>query len=530
MIVEVSKRDYIAAGAAAIIILVLFLPSILVHFNTTKTSDEDKPIINKLSKLAEENRWFRDAQSKLKQRVKRSPNSDVRAKNIIFFLGDGMGISTLTAARKLKNQRLHPSNIGIEEQSLSFENFPDVSLVKTYCSDHLVADSACSATAYLTGIKGNKDTIGVSDAVKLDDCEAQLDLDNHQFTSLLYWAQEGDKVTGVVTTDKLTGASPSGTFAHTANRDWENDQETPEDCPDIASQLIRNRPGNMFRVILGGGGMNFNNSRHHSDGRTDGSDLITEWINNREAESQSYEFVNNRRDLVAVDVNETDYLFGIFNEDEFLYKLDIGDDHEIQPRLFEMTSKALEILQRHDEGFVLFIEAAHIDKAHHENWAKKALEEVLELDKAVTTALEMVNTDETLIIVTADHSHSLTISGYPRREYDILGFDGGEDSQQVTDEAPQHFYPTLMYATGPGTKHSSYDVSRDERLRDKDFVYPSTVFRESASHQGEDVALYAVGPQSHLFNGLIDQHLIPHILGYAGCIGNGLTLCDKMTT
>ena len=107
MIVEVSKRDYIAAGAAAIIILVLFLPSILVHFNTTKTSDEDKPIINKLSKLAEENRWFRDAQSKLKQRVKRSPNSDVRAKNIIFFLGDGMGISTLTAARKLKNQRLY---------------------------------------------------------------------------------------------------------------------------------------------------------------------------------------------------------------------------------------------------------------------------------------------------------------------------------------------------------------------------------------------------------------------------------------
>ena len=110
-----------------------------------------------------------------------------------------------------------------------------------------------------------------------------------------------------------------------------------------------------------------------------------------------------------------------------------------------------------------------------------------------------------------------------------VAIDGGEDSQQVTDEAPQHFYPTLMYATGPGTKHSSYDVSRDERLRDKDFVYPSIVYRESASHQGEDVALYAVGPQSHLFNGLIDQHFIPHILGYAGCIGNGLTLCDKIT-
>ena len=524
MMVELSKRDFLAAGVAAIIILVLFLPSILVHFSTTKTTDvEDK---SRFNKLAEQNKWFKDAQSKLKQKVKRGSSDDAPAKNIIFFIGDGMGISTLTAARKLKNQRDNVSNNGIEELSLSFENFPVLCLVKTYCSDHLVADSACSATAYLTGIKGNKDTIGVTDVVKLNDCEAQLDPDNHHFTSLLYWAQEEDKLTGVVTTDRLTGASPSGTYAHTANRDWENDQESPEECPDIASQLIRNKPGNRFRVILGGGGMNFNNSGEYSDGRTDGVNLITEWVSNREAGSQSYEYVNNRRDLNAVDANETDYLFGIFNEDEFLYKLDIGDDHDVQPRLFEMTSKALEILQRNDEGFVLFVEAAHIDKAHHENWAKKALEEVLELDKAVTTALEMVDIDETLIIVTADHSHSLTISGYPRREYDILGFDGGSDSQQLTDEAPQHFYPTLMYSSGPGTKHSSYDVSKDEKLADTDFVYPSTVYRESASHQGEDVALYAVGPQSHLFNGLIDQHLIPHILGYAGCIGNGITFCD----
>ena len=64
-------------------------------------------------------------------------------------------------------------------------------------------------------------------------------------------------------------------------------------------------------------------------------------------------------------------------------------------------------------------QAGHVDKAHHKGWAKKALEEVLELELAVETALNMTNEEETLIIVTADHSHSLTINGYPRQGMSI---------------------------------------------------------------------------------------------------------------
>ena len=298
-------------------------------------------------------------------------------------------------------------------------------------------------------------------------------------------------------------------------------------CPDIASQLIWNRPGNQIRVILGGGEKNFNNSGNFSDGRTDGKDLIAEWIKDKKSSNSRYRFIDNRDDLKSLDSDSTDFLLGIFNADEFEYKLDIGDEDETQPRLFEMTQKAIEILGNDEErGFVLFVEAAHVDKAHHKNWAKKSLEEVLELELAVEAALKLVNISETLMIVTADHSHSMTINGYPHLEADILGYDGGWGSQQRSDDPLGRHYPSLMYSTGPGKRTGFYDISEDPRLSKADFVYPATLFRESAAHGGEDVALYAIGPFSDLFHGLMDQHQIPHILSYAGNFGQGIKCCN----
>ena len=124
--------------------------------------------------------------------------------------------------RLLKEQRLKAAG---EEMTggLIFESFPQLALVRTYCADHTVADSACSATAYLGGVKGNKDTVGVRAGVEHEDCQAGLEEDQ-EVSSLLSWAQQEGKLTGLVTTDRLTGASPAGTFAHTASRDWESDQ------------------------------------------------------------------------------------------------------------------------------------------------------------------------------------------------------------------------------------------------------------------------------------------------------------------
>ena len=121
--------------------------------------------------------WKEEAQNKLYDEINRV-DTNKQAKNVILFLGDGMGISTLTAARsdilsRLSAPHSHVFRIhkgvtqgleGGEQASLSFEEFPHLALSKTYCVDSIVADSACSATAYLGGVKGNRATIGLSAA------------------------------------------------------------------------------------------------------------------------------------------------------------------------------------------------------------------------------------------------------------------------------------------------------------------------------------------------------------------------------
>lgn len=92
-----------------------------------------------------------------------------------------------------------------------------------------------------------------------------------------------------------------------------------------------------------------------------------------------------------------------------------------EPTLEEMTEAAIKVLQKNDKGFYLFIEAAKIDLALHDGWAKMALEDAQELDKAVKKAMDMTDEKDTLMIVTADHSHGVTFSSYPMRGNPILG-------------------------------------------------------------------------------------------------------------
>ena len=96
-------------------------------------------------------------------------------------------------------------------------------------------------------------------------------------------------------------------------------------------------------------------------------------------------------------------------------------DSSKQPSLDTMVKEAIHRLKKSPQGFFLMVEGGMIDQAHHKNWAKKAFEETLELEKAVKVALELTNEDETLMVVTADHSHSITMNGYPKRGNDILG-------------------------------------------------------------------------------------------------------------
>ncbi|RWS22320.1 alkaline phosphatase-like protein, partial [Leptotrombidium deliense] len=175
-----------------------------------------------------------------------------KAKNVIFFLGDGMGLSTITAARLYKG---NVDQTDPESGFLSFEKFPSVSLAKVNSLDTTVADSAATATSYLGGVKTNQRNLGVSGNVKPFDCEASK-ISSNRVTSIIRWAQEAGKATGVVTTTRVTHATPAASYAHTANRKWEHNTNGTE-CEDIATQLVFGETGKNINVVLGGGRREF---------------------------------------------------------------------------------------------------------------------------------------------------------------------------------------------------------------------------------------------------------------------------------
>ncbi|XP_063536651.1 alkaline phosphatase-like [Cydia strobilella] len=469
--------------------------------------------------------WRQQAQWTLRSKLSTPLNTNV-AKNVILFLGDGMSVTTLAATRAYLGQKY--GHLG-EEIKLSFEMFPYTGLSKTYCVDHNVADSACSGTAYLSGVKANSGTVGLSAAVKRGDCIGQLS-GNHSVTGLMDWAQKAGKSTGVVTTTRVTHATPAASYAHSADRRWEADTDLPRygpRCEDIATQLVRGKVGKNIDVVLGGGRQNFlpytkKDVEGHVGYRKDGNDLIAEWLDTKKNLGHNAKYVYTKKGLFNINPS-VDSVLGLFSPSHMPYHLEADED---DPSLAEMTQKAIQILANNENGFFLFVEGGRIDTAHHETKAQKALDETVELAKAVEAAIRMVNTDETLVVVTSDHSHTMTYSGYSKRGSDILGF---SNRINASDHQP---FTTLSYATGPGHKqgHDSqrYDLTSDD-LKNPNYTYPALVPMSRETHGGEDVAVFARGPWAHLFTGNYEQNYLPHALAYAACMGGGLHACHQYT-
>ena len=211
-----------------------------------------------------------------------------------------------------------------------------------------------------------------------------------------------------------------------------------------------------------------------------------------------------------------------------------------------MTGFAIDVLAKNPEGYVLMVEAGRVDHAHHAGNAYRALTDMVAFADAVRTAVDRVNLDETLIVVTADHSHTLTISGYPRRGNPILGVVRNLDDELVMgrDGRP---YTTLGYANGPGgftapperpagsvpaATASSTETSaasgnqevqkigvrpdpREADTEDADYIQQATVPLKSETHAGEDVTVHAIGPWAHLFQGVVEQHYLFHVMDHA---------------
>lgn len=186
-----------------------------------------------------------------------------------------------------------------------------------------------------------------------------------------------------------------------------------------------------------------------------------------------------------------------------------------------MVDAAIDNLEHGSNGFVLMVEGGRIDQAHHQNHARLALEEAVEFDDAVRMALQRTKPEETLIIVTADHSHALTLNGYPERGNDILGFGN------KPNVAP---YETLTYANGPGYwTHRSNDTDgktwiRVETLDENErraatYRHQAMLPLPDETHGGEDVPVYAHGAASQLIRGVFEQNYIAYAISYAACIG-----------
>ena len=458
-----------------------------------------------------ENPYYTQAQQDLQMKLADKPNTN-KAKNIILFVGDGMSIPTVTAARIFEGQM---RGVEGETNSLVFGQFPNVALSKTYTNDGQIADSAPTASAMMSGVKSNNGTIGVSGDVKRKDCAAQLKMPT---TSLAERAELLGMSTGIVSTARLTHATPAAVYAHTADRNWESNADLTEEsikngCPDIASQLIAWPAGDGFEVAFGGGRRMFIDKtmadpedKGKTGQRTDGRDLTAEWVK-RYGDEGAY--VWNEEQFKALDPAKKKHVLALFDRSHMEYEADRAKDAGGEPSLAEMTEKAIDMLSQNDKGFFLMVEAGRIDHAHHAGNAYRALRDTVALNDAVKMALSKVKTDDTLVIVTADHSHTMTMSGYSSRGNPILGLSEGKSD----DGKP---YTTLGYMNGPG---ALVDAPRadltDVDTQDPDFLQQALVPMSSETHAGDDVAIFATGPSAYLFHGVVEQNLIYHVMDHA---------------
>ncbi|ODT14344.1 MAG: alkaline phosphatase [Kaistia sp. SCN 65-12] len=436
-----------------------------------------------------------------------------KARNIIIFIGDGMGVSTLTAARIHQGQRQ-----GVDGESFvpAMDRLPYTALVKTYSHDGQVSDSAPTATAILAGVKTRNGVIGVGPEAAENDCAAGR---RHEVPSLFGLAQSMGRATGIISTARITHATPAAGFAHSAQRDWEADSDLSpsaksEGCIDIARQLVEGDVGSRLDIILGGGRAKFLPSTARdpeyaalSGKRSDGRDLIADW----QRKHPRGAFVSSRAMLERVNLSSISSLFGLFEPDHMRYEADRSADPSGEPSLAEMTRAAITMLEPKGKGYVLLVEAGRIDHAHHSGNARRALEDTVALDEAVAAAMAMTKRDDTLVIVTADHSHTFAISGYPGRGNPILGLAAVDGRALKAKDGKS--YTTLGYANGPGATVDGprTDPASDDTLA-LDYRQQALVPLGSETHGGDDVLARASGPMAHLVAGTIEQHSLFHIM------------------
>jgi len=271
---------------------------------------------------------------------------------VIFMIGDGMGFSHLTLTRALAGE-------------LNMDRFAEGGAVTTHSMNSWITDSAAAGTALATGQKTNNGIISQTP-------------DGEKLETALEAAKNSGKSVGLVTTTRITHATPACFAAHIDDRDRENE---------IAEQLLG------VDVLFGGGLRHFIPSSEGGSKRKDSLDLLSEFGN------AGYRFAENRDGLLAI---EGAPALGLFAMSHMSYELDRDAG---EPSIAEMTRKAIELLSGNEEGFFLMVEGGRIDHAAHANDAASVVADTTAFDEAVGVALDFAESDgSTLVVVTADHS------------------------------------------------------------------------------------------------------------------------------
>lgn len=456
-----------------------------------------------------------------------------RARNLVLFVGDGMGMTTVAAARILEGQRQGAPG---EEHRLAFEDFPYTAFARTYNTDRQTPDSAGTMTAMVSGVKTRMGVLGVGPAAARGDCATGS---ADALVSLLEIAQHAGLSTGIVTTTRITHATPAATYARSPERNWEHDlalspAALAAGCQDIAQQLVAARWGQGLDLAFGGGRERFLPSEAGGV-RGDHRDMVAEWRTRTGGRN-----VEDATALAGLDPADRMPWLGLFARDHLQFEHDRPQLAPAEPSLADMTRAAIGRLTRNPDGFVLVIEGGRIDHAHHFGNAHRALVDTIALSDAVRAALQSVDLDDTLVVVTADHSHVLTFAGYPVRGNPILGLVRGVSGEEASAgpyavDARGLPYTTLSYANGPGyTGASDQQPAGAKRHRhafqviaagaggrpdlrltntaDADFLQESTVPLKDETHGGEDVPVYAIGAGAAAFRGSIEQHVLYHLM------------------
>jgi alkaline phosphatase len=370
--------------------------------------------------------------------------------------------------------------------------------------------------------------MGLDHTAEVDSCEDQK---TKQVTTLWELAETIGMSTGAVTTATITHATPGAAYAHIASREWESDAAMPAEaiaagCADIARQLVEMRYGDGLEVAMGGGRANFLPTatadpeyQDKTGKRNDGKDLTKAWLD-RYGDGGAY--VWNKAQFDTVDPASVDHLLGLFEMSHMQYDYDRLKDKAGEPSLAEMADKAIDVLAKNPEGFVLMIEGGRIDHGSHASNAFRTLTDAVAMNEAVKTVLRKVNLDETLIVVTGDHSHTLTIAGYARRGNPILGISIGVDGEPALGTDGKA-YTTIGFANGPGGLDLAKNPGgrpevRMEEATGPEYIQQSLVPLSSETHGGEDLGIYAIGPWAHLFQGTVEENYTFHVMDFAAKI------------